>query len=74
MEANTPRNTRRKPPARPTATPSDAAWHDGSALRLITGLIGLLVAWGAIELLIAGWHWLIDAEALVRMVSQRGAA
>ena len=72
MEAKTPRNAQRKPPGRPTAAPSDAAWHDGSALRLITGLIGILVAWGAIELLIACWNWLIDAEALVRMVAQRG--
>ena len=74
MEANTPRNTRRKPPARPIAAPSDAAWHEVSAVRLIVGMAVVLFAWCAIELIIAGWHWLVDAEALVRMVSQRGVA
>lgn len=74
MEANTPCNTRRNPPERTTAAPSDVAWHEISAVRLIVGLAVVLVAWCAIELLIAGWHWLVDAEALVRMMSQRGAA
>ena len=72
MEANTPLNTRRKPSAQPIAAPSDAAWHEISAVRLIVGLAVVLFAWCAIELLIAGWHWLVDAEALVRMMSQRG--
>lgn len=74
MEANTPSNIQRKPPARPIAAPSYAAWHEVSAVRLIVGLAVVLFAWCAIELLIVGWHWMVDAEALVRMMSQRGAA
>ena len=72
MEATTPRNTRRKPPARPIAAPSDVAWHEINAVRLIVGLAVVLFAWCTIELLIAGWKWLAAAETLVRMVAQRG--
>ena len=72
MDANTPCNARRKPPARPTAAPSDAAWHEVSAVRLIVGLAVVLFAWCAIELLIAGWKWLAAAKVMVTLAA--GAA
>lgn len=73
MEANTPSNTRHKPPARLTAAPSDAAWHEISAVRLIAGVAVVLAAWLAIELIVAGWKWLAAAKFVVAMAAGASA-
>ena len=69
MEANNPCNTRRKPLARLTAAPSDAAWHEISAVRLIAGVAIVLAAWCAIELVVAALHWLSMARLVVAMAA-----
>ena len=74
MEANNPCNARRKPPpARLTAAPTDAAWHEISALRMIAGVAIVLIAWCAIELILAGWQWLDAAIHLARDAATRDA-